>query len=155
MFPFPSVSNCVPPKFFSLGIDKTYSISKTAQKAASFEQQLASQTDSILWLPPPEKHKSTVLGIFRSLLHASTKMPQYHQREYLFSQIKSEFRSNLSLDDPKELETCIRVGKGQIDTIDQYASTLSHLFEQGPDAVQSFYSTHPLLQESSNPSMRS
>lgn len=136
-------------RYFSFGIDKTLTISETAKQNAAFEQQLENDSE-VLWLPPPEKHKPTVLGIFRSLLHASTKMPQYHQREYLFSQIKSEFRSNKSLDDPKELETCIRVGKGQIDTIEQYALTLSQLFEQGPEAVESFYSSHPLMQDSNN-----
>jgi len=56
------------------------------------------------------------------------KMPTPNRQKYIMTRVRDEYKSNMKITDPKEIEFCIRLADTNLDTILVQAEHLTRLF---------------------------
>jgi hypothetical protein len=67
------------------------------------------------------------LSLYRQLLRGAAKMPTPNRQQYVMRKTRVEYRANMHLTDPKEIEFCIRLADTNLDTVLVQAEHLSRL----------------------------
>lgn len=72
------------------------------------------------------------LSLYRKLLRSAMTMPTPNRQNYVIRKTRSEYRANLTLDDPEKIEFHLRLADTNLDTVLVQAEHLKKLFDD-PD----------------------
>ncbi len=72
--------------------------------------------------------RSKAISLYRQLLRAATKMPTPNRQNYILSRVRDEYKANMNLTNPKDIEFCIKLADTNLDTILVQAEHLTRLF---------------------------
>ena len=73
--------------------------------------------------------RSKALSLYRQLLRSAQKMPTPNRQNYIKTKVRDEYKANMKLTDPNEIEFCIRLADTNLDTVLVQAEHLTRLFE--------------------------
>eukprot|EP00808_Paulinella_micropora_P027887 g30171.t1 len=73
------------------------------------------------------------LGLYRKLLRASERFPDYNFKKYALRRVKEEFRANRDVSDPNRLEALVKDGEDNLQMIHRQAT------------IGSFYHPQPTI----------
>jgi hypothetical protein len=68
-----------------------------------------------------------ILG-WRALLRGAKKMPTPNRKNFVINKTRAEYRVNMHLSNPEEIEFCLRLADTNVDTILTQAEHLTNLF---------------------------
>jgi len=73
--------------------------------------------------------RSRALSLYRQLLRGASKMPTPNRVRFVTKKTRSEFKANLHLVDPAEIEFCLRLADTNLDTVLIQAEHLTRLMK--------------------------
>lgn len=73
--------------------------------------------------------RSKALSLYRQLLRGAAKMPTPNRRKFVVRKTRSEFKANMQLTDPKDIEFCLRLADTNLDTVLVQAEHLTKLMK--------------------------
>jgi len=73
--------------------------------------------------------RAKALHLYRKLLRAALKMPTPNQQNFVIRKTRHEYRENMSLTDPKEIDFLQRLAETNLDTVLVQAEHLTRLYE--------------------------
>mmetsp|Transcript_28186 Transcript_28186/g.77447 ORF Transcript_28186/g.77447 Transcript_28186/m.77447 type:complete len:88 (-) Transcript_28186:251-514(-) len=68
-----------------------------------------------------------VLQLYKQLLRAAEKMPTPNRRNHVRTKTRSEFKANIALTDPQDIDFCIRYADTNLDTVLVQAEHLTNV----------------------------
>ena len=79
--------------------------------------------------------RSSALGLYRSLLRASSGFTNYNFREYARRSVRDRFHANVGLSDAEAIAAAMHDGRQQLELIKRQ-TVISQLFPQGKHAME-------------------
>ena len=78
-------------------------------------------------MSPPAATRAKALSLYRKLLRGAMKMPTPNRQNFVIRKTRTEFKANMGLIDPKEIDECIRLADTNLDTVLVQAEHLTKL----------------------------
>ncbi len=72
--------------------------------------------------------RSRALSLYRQLLRGAKKMPTPNRKNFVINKTRNEYRVNMHLNNPEEIEFCLKLADTNVDTILTQAEHLTNLF---------------------------
>ena len=72
--------------------------------------------------------RARALSLYRQLIRGAKKMPTPNRKNFVMNKTRMEYRENMFLADPEEIEFCLRLADTNVDTVLVQAEHLTKLF---------------------------
>ena len=73
--------------------------------------------------------RTKALSLYRQLLRGAQKMPTPNRRRFVVKKTRTEFKANMNLTSPDDIQFCIRLADTNLDTVLIQAEHLSRLMK--------------------------
>lgn len=78
-------------------------------------------------MTPVSASRTRALSLYRLLMRGAKKMPTPNRKNFVMNKTRSEYRANMHLSNPEEIEFCLRLADTNLDTILTQAEHLTNL----------------------------